>query len=344
MPDAQDPVLGPATRLLWRGPDEIHLELGANGVVVEGLPEPVLGHIAGRHTTGPQPRLDHTARLALTALTEGGYLWPSVPAESATDPRLHAPLPRLAGDLRSLAVRHGQRAAELLAARRYSCVEIHGSSRVAVHLAAVLAAAGVGRVRCTATGSVHLSHTAPGGLAPEDEGAVRVAAADRAVRRAAPEVDATPLAEGERPDLTVIAEDSPVPPERRDSLHAAGAPYLCLMLSLDRGVVGPLVLPGLTSCVRCADLVRRDRDPAWTALAVQLATPPRYGPASDVAVAAVVAGVAALQALAFLDGEDPATIDGTLEISPPDWRLRRRSWPVHPECNCTEHGPDPTRG
>jgi len=38
--------------------------------------------------------------------------------------------------------------------------------------------------------------------------------------------------------------------------------------------------------------------------------------------------------LTFLDGGDPASIDGTLELRLPDWRLRRRSWPAHPDCDC----------
>jgi nicotinamidase-related amidase len=36
------------------------------------------------------------------------------------------------------------------------------------------------------------------------------------------------------------------------------------------GLVGPLVIPGVTSCLRCADLHRSDRDAAWPALAAQL--------------------------------------------------------------------------
>jgi bacteriocin biosynthesis cyclodehydratase domain-containing protein len=98
--------------------------------------------------------------------------------------------------------------------------------------------------------------------------------------------------------------------------------------------VGPLVIPGVTSCLRCADLHRRDRDPAWDVLAVQLAVPPHRGLPSDVGVATVVAGIAALQALAYLDGEPVATRCGTLELHLPDWRLRRRSWPPHPACGC----------
>jgi hypothetical protein len=95
------------------------------------------------------------------------------------------------------------------------------------------------------------------------------------------------------------------------------------------------VLPGLTSCLRCADLHRRDRDPAWAALAVQLTVGRRHGPASAASVCTVLAGVAAQQALAFLDGGEPDCIDGTIELRPPDWRLRRRSWLAHPECGCS---------
>jgi hypothetical protein len=68
---------------------------------------------------------------------------------------------------------------------------------------------------------------------------------------------------------------------------------------------------------------------------VQLTVARRHGPASEVAVAAVAAGVAAMQVLAFLDGGEPACLDGTLELHPPDWRIRRRTWPIHPRCDCS---------
>jgi bacteriocin biosynthesis cyclodehydratase domain-containing protein len=138
----------------------------------------------------------------------------------------------------------------------------------------------------------------------------------------------------EAPDLVVLAYDHPIDPDHRAALHAYGHAHLPVRLAADHGVVGPLVVPGLTSCLRCADLHRLDRDPAWTALAVQLSTPPRTGSASPVTLAATLAAVAAGQALAYLDGEQPATIDGTIEQHLPDWRLRRRSWPVHPDCDC----------
>src|SRR5207248_7831304 len=128
-----------------------------------------------------------------------GYLWPR--AASADDPRLSPPEPRLAGELASLAAQHGERAAEILRSRRTATVEIHGRGRVAVHLGAVLAAAGLGRVHVAGDGVARLFHIQPGGISTSDEGEVLSSAAERALRRVAPTIDTTPLPVGERAQL-----------------------------------------------------------------------------------------------------------------------------------------------
>lgn len=332
--DVDDVVLGPATRLLWRSPQEVHLEVGSRAVVVEGFPDTVLHRVASpTRAAAPAGPLAPGVRRALATLTEAGYLWPrSDPADP--DPRWHPPTPRLAGQLAALAAHYGAAAADVLRSRQAAAVEVGGRSRVGPHLAAVLAAAGVGRVHCAMDGAVRLPHVVPGGVSAGEEGTPLAVAAEAAVRRAAPEVDTAPLSADEPADLTVLAADGPVADDRLAALHAADAPYLLVTLGLDSGVVGPLVVPGVTSCVRCIELHRRDRDPAWSSLAVQLSLGRRYGPASDVTVATVLAGVAAQQALAFLDGDDPAVIDGTVELQLPDWRLRRRTRPRHPSCSC----------
>jgi bacteriocin biosynthesis cyclodehydratase domain-containing protein len=337
-PSLPELTLGPATRLLWRSPDSVQLQLGGaldgEGVIVDGLPAPVLARIASPvPPQQPAPPVAEPVRAALTALADAGFLWPRG-SGADPDPRLAPPHPRLAGQLTSLAPRHRDAAAQVLAARRYAAVQVTGRSRLVPHLAAVLAAAGVGNVHCAVDGPARLHHVQPGGVTTADEGAPLAVAAEAAVRRAAPDADTRPPDAG-RPDLTIVAVESPIPDERLDALHAAGAPYLAVRLGVDCGVVGPLVLPGRSSCLRCAELHRGDRDPAWSALAVQLALDGRHGPAADVAVATIVAGVAAQQALAFVDGEATATLDGTLELRLPDWRLRRRSWSVHPGCSCT---------
>lgn len=331
---AEDLTLTPATRLLWRSPDSVHLERSGRGVIVNGLPPAVVAQLAAADPPArPQPPLDARLVPVLTRLTEAGYLWPRAKA-GRPDPRVAAPAPRLAGQLTSLAARHGDTAAHLLNARRYATVEVTGRSRLVASIAAVVAAAGVGHVHCAVDGATRLHHAVPGGATPDDESAPLAIAGEAAVRRAAPETRTGPLAPDERADLTILATETPVPEDRLATLHAAGAPYLAVRLGVDSGVVGPLVLPGSTSCLRCADLHRSDRDPAWNALSVQLTIDRRGGPAADVAVATIIAGVAAQQALAFLDGEATATMDGTLELQLPDWRLRRRSWPVHPHCTC----------
>ncbi len=333
-------MLGPATRMLWRAPGAVHFEMGGSATVVEGLPLPVVRNLATPpHTRLPHPDAppgDAQVSHALAALARAGYLWTRPPADDpwADDERAAVTTPRLAGELTALAARHGEGAAQVLAGRRHAVVAVRGTSRTAAHLAALLAAAGVGRVACAPEGTVRLHHAVPGGATPADEGRPLAVVAHRAVRLAAPDVETAVPPPEQRADLTILAVDEAVPDERRRALHADDAPYLAVSLGIDHGVVGPLVLPGLTSCLRCADLHRRDRDPAWSALAVQLAIGRRHGPASDVALATVIAGTAALQALAFLDGGEPAVLDATVELALPDWRLRRRSWPPHPDCDC----------
>jgi len=336
-----DRILHPAARALWRPDSTLQLELGDRAVIVQGPGVEAVRGIVGRRVAG-EPAPDDSVQDAVQELTEAGYLWPvderAVARDEAPDSRLAPPTPRLAGELRAMTARHGERAAELLHARRHVSVLIQGDGRAGPLVAALLAAAGVGRVcvqETTRTARpVRMHQALPGGIGPADEGRPFGAAASAAVHRAAPETDLRRPPSHEAPDLVLLAYDEPIDPDHRAALHTYGHAHLPLRLAADHGVVGPLVVPGLTSCLRCADLHRLDRDPAWTALAVQLSTPPATGSASPVTLAATLAAVAAGQALAYLDGEQPAAIEGTLEQHLPDWRLRRRSWPVHPECDC----------
>lgn len=365
-----DRILHPAARALWRPDSTLQLEVGGRAVIIQGPGVESVRRIVGRRpgqppgtrSTAPAVRPAPTSDAATTgaeaapgstdgatdevevvhALTEAGYLWPADDPDSpGSEPPgllLAPPRPRLAGELRAMTVRHGERAAELLNARRHVSVLVQGDNRAGPLVAALLAAAGVGRVcvqETTRTSRpVRMHQALPGGIGPGDEGRPFGAAASAAVQRAAPDADLRRPGPDEAPDLVLLAYDEPIDPDHRAALHAYGHAHLAIRLAADHGVVGPLVVPGLTSCLRCADLHRLDRDPAWTALAVQLTTPPPTGSPSPVTLAATLAGVAAGQALAYLDGEQPATIDGTLEQHLPDWRLRRRSWPVHPDCDC----------
>jgi hypothetical protein len=323
--------LHPSVRVLWRSPTQAQFELGGRRLVVDGLDTEVMRALTGAApASSARPISDLRDRLV-----DAGVLWPVAPEVAwEDDQRRMPPRPRLATELAALATYAGQGAAELLEARRECTVSVLGTGRAGPHVAAILSAAGVGRVHLIDTAPTRLRHAVPGGLTPDDEGTPLAFATHRAVNRVAPEVECLPAPFGAPTDLVVLADDEPTDADRRDALHARGRAHLLVRLAGDHGVVGPLVIPGLTSCLRCADLHRLDRDPAWTALAAQLCVPHRASGASEVALATVIAGTAAQQALDFLDGGHPESVEGTLELYRPDYRVRRRSWPAHPTCDC----------
>jgi hypothetical protein len=248
---------------------------------------------------------------ALSTLAADGFAWrcadirpPPVPASLPSS--LPPPgSPQLAGELAALRARHGPRADQVLADRARATVVVHGTGRLPVAVGALLAAANVGRVTVYDSGEVHRHDSAPGGPLAGDEGRRFNEAAHDAIRRAAPRVDTTSIGPSERPDLVLLAGDPPVSPELSRRLHAEGTAHLACRTSADQAVVGPLVVPGLTSCLECADLTRLDRDPAWSMLAVQLCAPRPRASASDLALMNLTASIAALQALGYLDGDEP---------------------------------------
>ena len=217
--------------------------------------------------------------------------------------------------------------------RRAAVVVVDGANRVGVPLAAVLAASGVGRVSIRDSGLVAAGDAIVGGLSADDEGRPRALAAADAIRRPSPLTDLRPLT-GEAADLVVLARSWAASDPLTAAELDARAPHLVATVRGEVGIVGPLVVPGVTSCLRCADLHRRDADPRWPRLAAQLtaAEPP---PSGATVTCLVTAATAALQVLAYLDGgAAPATLDATVELRPPDLRPRVRRWPPHPACDC----------
>jgi hypothetical protein len=353
---SQEARLNEAVTVLWRGRRTVQLELGRQRLVVEDIDSDDLKRLLparGEGGAGPGDAAaasDPHAGGAAGRRPEGDHQgpeagdWDRLRARLGAAGLLREPTPaaqpsaafggRLAPDLRALTARVGSQAGELLTTRGRSAIAVHGSTRLAGTLAATLAAAGVGWIQLTPGGDVRADHASPGGVTPADEGRRFAAASAEALRRAAPEVRTAPIPHGRGPDLVILTEGGPADPSMQAGLHLDRVPHLRAAVEGDHAIVGPLVLPGTTSCLRCADLHRTDRDPAWPLLAVQLAGKPTHRAASDVALCVAAAGLAAGQALAFLDLERPAVLDATLEWQLPDWRLRRRSWPPHERCDC----------
>ena len=135
----------------------------------------------------------------------------------------------------------------------------------------------------------------------------------------------------------------PSPPRR---WSGSGIPHLAAAAAEAVGVVGPLVSPGRSACLRCLEFTRAERDPAWPLILAQVAGSRLEPQACDTVLAAGVAALAAAQALLFIDTGRPAAAvrNGTLELAVPDWQWRRRTWLPHPRCTCGAAGrPDAPR-
>lgn len=133
----------------------------------------------------------------------------------------------------------------------------------------------------------------------------------------------------------VVLTDLLVPdPRLVAGLAEGGVAHLQVRFRDGRGIVGPLVLPGRTSCLRCADLTRTDHDPEWPHLSAQLLG--RVGHAEPDTVTATTA-LAAAELSALADGDParpPASMGATLELDLAATRLVRRAWDRHARCSC----------
>ena len=134
------------------------------------------------------------------------------------------------------------------------------------------------------------------------------------LRRMAPTIKVHPPAAQHRVCMVVLAGDGPPAPSLGAELTGQGIPHLAVSAGLTRAVVGPLVLPGRSSCLACALRRRTDLDqgrPAFEEhLRRQLIIPPAQMVYS-------ITALAVTEALDHVDGITiPATVDGTIE-----WQL-----------------------
>ena len=128
------------------------------------------------------------------------------------------------------------------------------------------------------------------------------------------------------------AEPRPTALAARAYARAAVA-YLSITIRDGAVLVGPLVPPAGSPCLSCLDLHRGDRDPAWPALAAQLAGVAAPPPACAATTALAGAAYAAAEVLAYLDGDVGHTYGAMVEVSGPG-QARSRSWAPHPRCDC----------
>ncbi|WP_219445253.1 ThiF family adenylyltransferase [Saccharothrix obliqua] len=328
------PRVLPGLPVLHRRPDSLQIGLDPrHSVLIEDVPPPMAaalldltGHLTVRELRERLARHDTQAEdltYLLHALVDNGLVEEAAPV----------PHGRLVTETTEWALRTRRSAPHLVGTRSTRSVVVHGDGRLAVAVAVGLATAGVGHVRVVARGRVNSGDTGSGYL-DADIGQDRVDAAEAALRRASPTVrtETSPKA----PDLVVLADALVPPPELLRALLLEGTPHLAVRATEGVGVVGPLVVPGRSSCLRCLDLHRADADRGWPELALQLLDRPLH---ADLPTVTTTAGFTVGQALLALDpGETtrtrPPAWDAVLEVNAFAGLVEHRLAPAHPRCEC----------
>lgn len=323
--------------MLERTADEIQIGLDPrHAVVAQGLPPDLIDLLRGldgsrsMRTLLDAAGVAHSERLReiLTGLTECGLVEEAYPGarhrKAAAEPELWP-------------LRAGVSRGDAAARREQCCVLVHGGGRLAVAVSVLLATAGIGRIDVRASGAVGSGELGSGFL-DSDVGRPRRRSILEAVVRANPDTRAGRPADRRPPDL-VLLTDAVVPaPEVVRDLIADGLPHLPVQVRDGIGIVGPLVWPGRSSCLRCADLHRTDRDSCWPRIAGQLAG---QGRRADLAAVQATASLAATQALRVLCHNEgvPPVWNSTLEVDSYEATVYHRPWLPHPDCECGARAP-----
>ena len=321
--------------VLRRGPDGVQLGLmPGHAVEATGLPRPLVDLLL--ELPGSWSRAELLARARQLGADEDD-------AAAVLD-ALYA-----AGAVQDAAV-----AKRALAHRRGACVLVSGAGPLLGAVAGALAVAGVGTLYLAteaearpaavpaprsdpglgaAAGSTAAAGPSSSAAGPGSGSGIETVVA--AVRELAPDARVRAGRPRRRPDLAVLTDLLAPDPERHRELATRGVSQLVVRMADELGLVGPLVLPGRSACLRCLDLHRADTDPHWPAVSARLAGWVGSGSATTLAATAALATEQALLAVdAVFRAEPPATLDAVLELDLRGGGLRRRNRPPHPDCGC----------
>jgi hypothetical protein len=228
---------------------------------------------------------------------------------------------------------------EVLSARQNILVEISGNSRVATLLYSLLLNSGVTQVRFTPHGRVK----APA-IGDLDIGVDGITSAvygfsfveNRESKRRDYSLfpldkSANYLDEASTPELVVACGD--IDPENLSRWMSVGQPFLYIPQPHGgQAAVGPLVIPGKTPCIRCAELSARDQSGI-------VFTSPLIGSDSNDyphVAAHAVAAIAASQILSFIDSSRYGDVCG--KVITCDYQSLAQPQVVaisrHPLCGC----------
>jgi hypothetical protein len=142
-------------------------------------------------------------------------------------------------------------------------------------------------------------------------------------------------------DLVVLSDYLVADPRMLRDLHVQGVAHLPVRVRDGAGLVGPLVIPGVTSCLGCADLHRRDRDAAWPVVAAQLRDTVGVADRATLLATAALALSQVNRVIGAVRGSHaepdsgpPPALNTTLEFDVHAGSIAARHWPKHPLCSC----------
>lgn len=213
-----------------------------------------------------------------------------------------------------------------------STVLLQGGGRLAASLARMLATAGVGHIDAHAEGRVGPEDLGTG-FVDGDIGTPRRQGLTNLVKRTNSSTKTGKIRGKRRPDLVVLTDTVVPAPELVNELMVERQPHLPVRVRDGNGIVGPLIHPGRSSCLRCADLARTAQNPSWPRVANQLAGRLTR---TDLCSATTTAGMAGGQILRILDPEEsvPPTWNAAIEIDAFAGTSTTSYWGPHPSCPC----------
>lgn len=237
----------------------------------------------------------------------------------------------LAPDVAQWSAAYGRHAGPLVERRGRAVVRVYGLDRCGQGIAALLAAAGVGTLMLGDPATVTAADLGAGQLGLADLGTPRPRAVARHLARSSPRtriLEWVPrIGDTREADATVAVSRSWLGPSIAAHLAATQVAHLRVLFSDAGAHVGPLVVPGLTTCLDCA--------PARE-LPVAAADGVGAAPTDpETTLAAAAAGIAATQLLMLVDGVNvPAAADGVLSLDLATGGLGRRPVSPRPGCMC----------
>ncbi|WP_372697946.1 TOMM precursor leader peptide-binding protein [Arthrobacter sp. JSM 101049] len=242
----------------------------------------------------------------------------------------------LAPDVTAFSSAYSTSAGQLVRNRSRSTARIWGLGRCGQAIAALLAASGIGALYLHDDLPVQAGDIGAGPLRIADLGKARTVAVAHRLGQQWPRTrlarwEPAPDDSGLGAQVSIVTACDTLPERVADHLAATRIPHLPVLFGPSWARIGPLVIPGLTTCLDCADT-----DDVRSADLPRTAGSPRSGSSTaELAMSATAAGLATMQVMMLLDGVNvPSTADAVLTVDLSTGGVHRIPVEPHPGCTC----------